>query len=131
MPEHPAWPPAPALKGHADLQQAPCRFLPAPGCPTRHQSPIFRPSGLLRRMLAVRARPIAGGKGSLTPFPRFSLSTRELVASLLRPWLLLSLSCEALTVPDASAGNIRGCFLVQNSCSVQRSCNTCGRLQSW
>lgn len=112
MSVHPAWPPASAPKGHTGLQQVLCRFLPALGCPTRHQSPIFRPCELNRRMPAVRAQPIAGGKGSLTPFPRFSLSTRDLVASLLRRWLLLSLSCEAPTVLDASAGNIGGYFLV-------------------
>ena len=66
-----------------DLRLVSCCLLPALGRPLRHQSPIFRRQELSRRMPAARARPLAGGRGSLTPFPRFSLSTHGLVAVLL------------------------------------------------
>lgn len=105
-------------------------LLSALGCPTSHQSPVFRPCELSHRMLAVQSRLLTGGKGSLTLFPWFSLSTHDPVTLLLWCWLLLSGSCKALNVPDASAGNVGCCFLVSNGCSVQRTANTCVRHQS-
>lgn len=75
-----------------------------------------------RRMPAFRSRPLAGGKGSLTLFPWFSLSTHDPVALLLWCRPLSSGSGEAPSVPGASAGSVGCCFLVSNGCSVQRNC---------
>lgn len=75
-----------------------------------------------RRMPAFRSRPLAGGKGSLTLFPWFSLSTHDPVALLLWCQPLSSGSGEAPSVPGASAGSVGCCFLVSNGCSVQRNC---------
>lgn len=114
----PAWPPASAQKG--------CRtwhsFLLALGCPTRHQSPIFRLQKMNCRMLAVWPQPLAGGRGSLTQLPWFSLSTHDFVSLLLWCHLLSSGSGMALNVPEASDGCVRCCLLVSNGHSMQRNC---------
>lgn len=73
-------------------------------------------------MAAVRAQLLAGGRGSLTLFPQFSLSTHDLVALLLWCRLLSSGSGEAPNVPGASAGSVGCCFLVSDGCLVQRNC---------
>lgn len=92
------------------------------GCPTRHQSPIFKLHKLNCRMLAVWSLPLAGGRGSLTQLPWFSLSSHDFVSLLLWCRLLSFGSGMALSVPDASVGCVHCCFLISNGRSVQRNC---------
>lgn len=92
------------------------------GCPTKQQSPIFKLHKLSCRMLAVWSLLLAGGRGSLTQLPRFSLSTHDFVSLLLWCCLLSFRSGMALNVPDDSVGCVRCCFLVLNGLSLQRNC---------